>query len=577
MSRRPRPTGALHVVTNRRQGKGREYVTHLLRRSYREDGKVKNETVGNISHLPEELVELVRAGLRGEPVGLLSDAFEIERSLPAGHVNAALAMARRLELARLLDREPSRERDLVMAMVCQRAICPASKLGTVRAFGQSTLAEELGVAGADEDDLYGAMDWLLLRQERIEDRLARRHLKDGELVLYDVSSSYFEGRSCELAKLGYSRDQKRGSLQIIYGLLCDKPGRPICVEVFSGELHDDKTLPSQIAKLKSRFGLSRIVIVSDRGMITKANIELLQAADVGWITALKAPQIQKLARQDELQLSLFDQTNLAEITAEDYPGERLIVCRNPLVAAERARKRSELLAATERGLAEIAQRVERRTLHGADQIGLAVGPALKRYKVKKHFEVTITDTSFTYERKTEQIDAEAALDGTYVLRTNVADTELATGEVVRSYKGLEQVERAFRSFKGPDLEIRPIHHRLAERVRAHVFLCTLAYYLTWHLRHAWAPLLFKDETPPVQTDPVAKATRSTAAQRKARTKRTSTGDPAHSYKSLLAELATLTRNTIRLPGSTATFHKLTQSTSLQARALDLAEHAPLGP
>ncbi len=577
MSRRPRPAGALHVVTNRRQGKGREYVTHLLRRSYREGGKVKNETVGNISHLPEELVELVRAGLRGEPVAVLSDGFAIERSLPAGHVNAALIMARRLELARLIDRRPSRERDLVLAMVCQRAIAPASKLGTVRALGQSTLAEELGVAEADEDDLYAAMDWLLERQERIEDGLARRLLKDGELVLYDVSSSYFEGRCCELAKLGYSRDQKRGSLQIIYGLLCDKPGRPVAVEVFSGELHDDKTLPSQIEKLKSRFGLSRVVVVSDRGMVTKANLELLQAADAGWITALKAPQIQKLAREGDLQLSLFDQQNLAEITSEDYPGERLIVCRNPLVAAERARKRQELLEATERGLAEIAQRVERGTLTGADQIGLAVGPALKRYKVRKHFEVTITDTSFTYERKTEQIEAEAALDGIYVLRTNLPDTELSTGEVVRSYKNLEQVERAFRTFKGPELEIRPIHHHLETRVRAHVFLCMLAYYLTWHLRQAWAPLIFKDEQPPIQPDPVAKATRSPAAQRKARTKRTSTGDPCHSYKSLLAELGTLTRNTIRLPGTNATFHKLAQPTTLQARALDLADHAPLDP
>ncbi len=577
MSRRPRATGALHVVTNRRQGKGREYVTHLLRRSYRDGGNVRNETVGNISHLPEELVELVRAGLRGEPVGLLSDAFSIERSLPAGHVNAALIMARRLEVARLIDRQPSRERDLVMAMICQRAICPASKLGTVRAFGQSTLAEELGVADADEDDLYAAMDWLGERQERIEDRLARRHLRDGELVLYDVSSSYFEGRSCELAKLGYSRDGKRGSLQIVYGLLCDKPGRPIAVEVFSGELHDDKTLPSQIEKLKRRFGLSRVVVVSDRGMVTKANLELLASAEVGWITALRAPQIQKLARQNELQLSLFDQTNLAEITSEDYPGERLIVCRNPLVAAERARKRSELLEATERGLAEIARRVERGTLTRADQIGLAVGPALKRYKVKKHFEVTITDTSFTYQRKTEQIDAEAALDGIYVLRTNVPDNELQTGDAVRSYKNLEQVERAFRTFKGPELEIRPIHHHLTERVHAHVFLCMLAYYLTWHLRHSWAPLLFKDEQPPDRPDPVAKATRSPAAQRKARTKRTSAGDPVHSYKSLLAELSTLTRNTIRLPGTTATFHKLAQPTTTQAQALDLAEHAPLDP
>ena len=576
MSRRPRSTGAIHVVTNRRQGKGREYVSHLLRRSYREGGKVRNETVGNISHLPEELVELVRAGLRGEPVGVLSDAFAIERSLPAGHVIAALQMARRLELARLLDRQPSRERDLVLAMVCQRAIAPMSKLATVRAFGQSTLADELGVVDADEDDLYAAMDWLLDRQGRIEERLARRHLADGELVLYDVSSSYFEGRCCELARLGYSRDGKRGTAQIIYGLLCDKPGRPIAVEVFSGELHDDKTLPSQVQKLKRRFGLSRVVVVSDRGMVTKANLELLAETEgAGWITALKAPQIKKLVKDGALQLSLFDQHNLAEITADDYPGERLVVCRNPLVAADRARKREELLTATERGLAEIAHRVEHGTLHGADQIGLAVGPALKRYRVKKHFQITITDTTFTYQRNTEQIEQEAALDGFYVLRTSVPDDELDTSEVVRSYKGLEQVERAFKTFKGPELEIRPIHHRLKDRVRAHVFLCMLAYYLTWHLRQAWVSLLFKDETPTTPTDPVAKATRSTSAQRKATTKRTTTGQPCHSYKSLLAELATLTRNTIRLPGTHATFHKLAEPNPTQAQALALAEHAPV--
>ena len=573
MSRRPRATGAIHVVTNRRQGKGREYVTHLLRRSYREGGKVRNETVGNISRLPEELVELIRAGLRGEPVGVLSGAFEIERSLPAGHVTAALQMARRLELARLLDRSPSRERDLVIAMICQRAIAPASKLATVRALARSTLADELGVADADEDDLYAAMDWLLTRQERIEDRLARRHLRDGELVLYDVSSSYFEGRSCELARLGYSRDQKRGTPQIIYGLLCDRPGRPIAVEVFSGELHDDKTLPSQIEKLKARFGLSRVVVVSDRGMATKANLDLLREHGTGWITALKAPQIGKLLKDGALQLSLFDQHNLAEITSADYPDERLVVCRNPLVAAERARKREDLLGATERGLAEISQRVERGTLTGAAQIGLAVGPALKRYRVKKHFDVQITDTTFTYERKTEQITAEAALDGIYVLRTSVQDAELNSGEVVRSYKQLKVVERAFHTFKGPELQIRPIHHRLEDRVRAHVLLCTLAYYLTWHLRQAWTPLLFKDESPPAQPDPVAKAVRSRSAQRKAQTKRTTTGEPAHSYKSLLAELATLTRNTIRLPGTTATFNKLAAPTPTQAQALELAETA----
>jgi transposase len=359
--------------------------------------------------------------------------------------------------------------------------------------------------------------------------------------------------------------------------LCDKPGRPIAVEVFSGERHDDKTLPSQIEKLTHRFGLRRVVVVSDRGIVTKANIEQLQDAQVAWITALKAPQIQKLTRDGALQLSLFDHTNLGEITSEDYPGERLIVCRNPLVAAERARKRSELLDATERGLQEIAQRVQRGTLHGADHIGLAVGPALRRYKVRKHFEVTITDTRFTWTRKTAQIAAEAALDGIYVLRTNLPDSELDRDQVVRSYKNLEQVERAFRTLKGPELQIRPIHHHLEDRVRAHVFLCMLAYYLTWHLRHACAPLLFKDETPTAQPDPVAKAVRSPDALRKAHTKRTPAGDPVHSYNSLLTELATQTRNTIRLPGTTATFEKLTQPTPLQARALDLIQHASLDP
>jgi hypothetical protein len=575
MGRKPREFGAMHVVTTTRRVGEREYTNTLLRRSYREGGKVKKETLANLSRLPPEAIDAIRATLRGEVLMAADAAFEIERSLPAGHVTAALQMARRLELGRLLDRQPSRQRDLVLAMICQRAICPASKLATVRAFSQSTLADELGVADADEDDLYEAMDWLIERQERIEDRLARRHLKDGELVLYDVSSSYFEGRSCELARLGYSRDQKRGTPQIIYGLLCDRPGRPIAVEVFSGELHDDKTLPSQIGKLKARFALSRVVVVSDRGMVTKANLELLRSQAAGWITALKAPQIGKLVRDGALQLSLFDQHNLAEITSQDYPGERLIVCRNPLVAADRARKREELLQATERGLEEIAARVERGTLHGADQIGLAVGPALKRYRVKKHFEVRITDTTFTWTRKTEQINAEAALDGIYVLRTSITDSELSSGEVVRSYKQLKVVERAFRTFKGPELQIRPIHHRLDDRVRAHVFLCMLAYYLTWHVRQAWAPLLFTDEHPPAHPDPVAKATRSRSAHRKAQSKRTTTGETAHSYKSLLADLATLTRNTIRLPGTAATFNKLATATPTQARALELADTAPV--
>jgi transposase len=563
----------MHVSTTTRRSGENEYTATLLRRSYRQDGKVKKETLANLSHLPPAAIDAIRRVLAGETLVNAQDAFEIERSLPAGHVNAALVMARRLELARLLDRSASRERDLCLAMILARVICPGSKLGTVRALGQSTLASELGVESADEDDLYAAMDWLLERQNQIEDRLAARHLADGEMVLYDVSSSYFEGRTCALGKLGYSRDGKRGLPQIIYGLLCDTAGRPVAVEVFSGEVHDDKTLPAQVTKMKDRFGLSRVVVVADRGMVTKANIEILTAAaGMDWITALKAPTIKKLARSGIFQPSLFDEQNLGEITsAEEFPGERLIVCRNPLVGAQRARKREELLAATETDLALIKTRVENGTLQGADLIGLAVGPALKRYRMRKHFQITITDTTFTYSRKIEEIAAEAALDGFYILRTSLTDLE--AGDVVRAYKNLEQAERAFGSLKGPDLQIRPIHHHLPDRVRAHVLICMLGYYLTWHLKAAWKPLLFTDEDRPNSPDPVAKAVRSPAAQQKAQTKRTSTGQPAHSYRTLLTELATQTQNTTRLHGHTATFQKLTQPTDLQAQALDLVAHA----
>ena len=567
----------MHVSTTTRRSGDREYTATLLRRSYRQNGKVKKETLANLSHLPPEAIDAIRRVLAGETLVGAGGAFEIERSLPAGHVNAALAMARRLELAKLLDRSPCRERDLCMAMIVGRVICPGSKLGMVRTLAQSTLASELGVEGADEDDLYAAMDWLVERQDRIEDRLAARHLRDGEMVLYDVSSSYFEGRTCPLARLGYSRDGKLGLPQIIYGLLCDTDGRPVAVEVFSGELHDDATLPAQVTKLKDRFGLSRVVVVADRGMVTKANIELLgQAGGVDWITALKAPTIKKLARSGVFQPSLFDEQNLGEITDPgEFPGERLIVCRNPLVGAQRARKREELLAATETDLALIKARVDRGTLLGAAQIGLAVGPALKRYRMKKHFQIEITDTTFTYTRDTAGIDAEAALDGFYILRTSLTETDLPAADVVRAYKNLEQAERAFGSLKGPELQIRPIHHHLEDRVRAHVLICMLAYYLTWHLKAAWKPLLFTDENRPVSPDPVAKAVRSPAAQQKAQTKRTTTGAPAHSYQTLLAELATQTRNTTRLAGSASTFEKLTQPTALQAAALDLAEHAPV--
>jgi Transposase DDE domain len=569
MGRKPRPTGPFHVVTTRRQGKHREYVAHLLRRSYREGGTVKKETVANLSHLPEEVIELIRGALRGQRFVAAEEAFEVERSLPAGHVEAALAMARRLEFVRLLDRQPSRERALGLAMIVQRVLGPGSKLAMSRAFSQSTLAAELSVEDADEDELYAALDWLLARQRRIERALARRHLEGGTLVLYDVSSSYFEGHTCSLAQLGYSRDGRRGTPQIVYGLLCDPRGCPVAVEVFEGSLHDDKTLPAQLDKLRERFGLERVIVVSDRGMVTKANLELLRASEgAAWITALKAPQVKKLVKEGALQLSLFDQQSLAEIACDDYPGERLVVCRNPLVAGERARKREDLLQATERALAEIRARVEQGTLRGEAEIGLAVGAVWNRWRVRKHFQVEIKDTAFDYARKQEQIAAEAALDGIYVLRTSVAEAELRAPDVVRAYKQLKEVERAFRTLKGA-LELRPIHHRLDERVRAHVFLCMLSYYLAWHLRQAWKPLLFDDEHPPTQRDPVAKARRSPQAEQKARSKRTATGDRCHSLTTLLDELATRARNTIRLHHSGATFDQLTKPTSTQARALAL--------
>jgi transposase len=571
MGRKPRAMGAIHVVTNRRQGTHREYVTHLLRRSWREGGKVRNETVGNISHLPEEVVELVRAALRGERFVGFDERFRIERSLPAGHVEALVALGRRLELQRLLDRRASRERALCVAMIVQRVIAPGSKLAMTRVFQQSTLASELGVEGADEDELYAALDWLLARQERIEASLARRHLKEGTLVLYDVSSSYFEGRSCPLAKLGYSRDRKPGTPQIVYGLVCAPDGCPLAVEVFEGSLHDDKTLRTQIDKLKRRFGLRSVIVVSDRGMVTKANLALLRETEgASWITALKAPQVKKLVKDGDLQLSLFDQHNLAEIASDDYPDERLVVCRNPLVAQERARKREELLQATERVLGEIAERVKQGTLRGEAEIGLAAGAVWNRWRVKKHFELEIEDARFSFRRKTEQIAQEAALDGIYVLRTSASGTELQAPDVVRAYKQLKEVERGFRTLKGP-LELRPIHHRLEDRVKAHVFLCMLAYHLGWHLRRALKPLLFDDEQPPDRPDPVAKASRSPSAERKAQTKRTAAGEPCHSLETLLSELSTRCRNTIRLPATGTSFDQLTEPTAIQARALELIE------
>jgi hypothetical protein len=575
MGRRPRPAGPFHVVTTRREGKHRQYVAHLLRRSYREGGVVKKETVANLSHLPDEVIELIRRSLRGEQFLSAAEAIEVERSLPHGQVAAVLAMARALELPRLLERQHSPERSRVLALLCQQVLQPGSKLACTRALAQSTLGEELGVEGVDADQLYAALDWLLERQEPIEARLARRHLAEGAHVLYDVSSSYFEGRSCSLLAFGYSRDGRRGTLQIVYGLLCDAEGRPIAIEVFPGGVHDDKTLPAQIEKLRARFALSRLVLVIDRGMVTTANLEALAAEQgVGWITALKAPQLKKLVKEGSLQLSLFDQQKLAELESPDYPGERLVVCRNPLVAAERARKREDLLATTEAALAPIKHRVEAGTLAGQAQIALAVGQVIGRRKVKKHFQLEIADDRFEYTRKQAEIEQEAALDGFYVLRTNLGPDALDGPDVVRSYKQLAHAEQAFRTLKGPELEIRPIRHRREDRVRAHAFLCLLAYYLEWHLRKAWAELLFVDEQPPLATDPVAGAERSQAAKRKASTQKTARGETCHSFRSLLAELALIVRDTNRIPHTGATFTKTTIPTPLQARALELAGANP---
>jgi hypothetical protein len=550
------------------------YEAHLLRRTYREGGKVRNETLANLSRLPRETIELVRRSLRGEQFVSAADAFEVERSLPHGQVAAVLAVARRLELSRLLERVPSKQRDRAVAMICQRVLEPGSKLACARQLAQSTLAEELGVQGSDADDLYAALDWLGERQSRIEDRLARRHLQEGELVLYDVSASYFEGRTCPLAARGYSRDGRRGSLQIVYGLPCDREGRPVAVEVFAGSLHDDKTVPAQLEKLRERFGLTKLLLCLDRGMVTEANLEALRAEGIAWITALKAPQVKKLARTQVLQPSLFDQLNLAEVTAEEYPGERLVVCRNPLVADDRRRRREELLQATERELAPIRTRVQAGTLQGKAEIGLAVGAVANKYKVKKHFLFEIDDDRFDYRRNQERINEEAALDGIYVLRTSVPAAQLASADVVRSYKQLAEVERAFRTLKSTDLEIRPINHRHEQRVRSHVFLCMLAYYLEWHLRRAWAELTFEDEQAPPASDPVAKAERSPEAKRKARQKRTAAGEPCHSFRTLLRELALIARTTNRITGTEATFLKTAKASGVQRRALELVDLDP---
>lgn len=557
----------------------------LLRESYRDGNKFRRRTLANLSHWPAARIEALRCVLRDEAVApAQQDALTLLRSLPHGHVAAALGTLRKIGLDRVLSQggvQPRREVALCIAMIVARLIDPASKLATARGLADDTatssLGQVLGLGPVDEQELYEALDWLVGQQQRIERALARRHLEHGTLVLYDVTSTYFEGRTCPLAKRGYNRDGKRHKLQIVFGLMCTAQGCPVAVEVFEGNVGDPSTLASQIEKVKQRFGIAHIVLIGDRGMITEARInETVKPAGISFITALRAPAIHSLVDAGSIQLSLFDQRDLAEVSSPDYPDERLIVCRNPLLADERSRKRRELLDATEQDLREIQARVRRakRPLRGKEKIGLALGAVINHYKVGKHFDVKIRDADLTFERKTEQINAEALLDGIYVLRTDVRPAILDAAGTVRAYKNLATVERAFRSIKTVDLEVRPIHHRRAQRVRAHVLLCMLAYYLEWHMRQVLKPILFDDHdraaAEAARTSIVAKAERSTAGERKVATKRTDDGLPVHSFRSLIADLATVTRNTMTISKvEDASFVLYPKLTATQQRAFEI--------
>jgi len=577
----PKRNGPVHVATTTRRYKGKVYRSHLLRRTYREDGKVKHETVGNISHLPPNVIEVVRAALRGEECLSPTDGFEIIRTLPHGHVAAVLGTLRKIGLEQIIGSRASTERTLVLAMIVARIIEPRSKLATTRELNEETLSSslghELGIESLSEDDLYRAMDWVLKRQHRIETKLAKKHLRDGSLVLYDVSSSYYTGTHCSLAEFGHDRDGKKGFPQIVYGLLCNSEGCPVAVEVFKGNTGDPKTLAPQIHKIRRRFEVERVVMVGDRGMITSKRIkeDLKDVDGFDWITALRAPAIKKLAEQGVVQASLFDERDLAEISSPDYPGERLIVCRNPLLADERSRKREELLQATEQKLDEIvlATRREKRRLKGKDKIGLRVGKVWGRYKMAKHFILDIKEESLSYRRNANKISEEAALDGLYLIRTSVPEEAFTAESAVRAYKDLAKVERAFRSLKTVDLKVRPIYHRLEDRVRAHVFLCMLAYYVEWPMRQALALILFdddeKDFAETLRDSIVAPAQKSPKAKRKARKKRTEDDQPVHSFQTLLKDLATIAKNRIRTTGSEAEFYMMTKPTPHQRRAFEL--------
>ena len=558
-----------------------------MRRTYREGQKVKHQTLGNLSHLPLPVIEMIKGALKGEVYIPSSSAFDNIRSLPHGHVAAVLGSLRKLSLDEVLATRPGRQRDLAVAMIVSQIINPGPELPTSRSLREETafssLGETLGLEAVDEDDLYGALDWLVSRQSDIEKKLARRHLSHGSLVLYDVTSAYYTGRHCSLARRGHNRDKKKGFPQIIFGLLCNEEGCPVAVEVFEGSTGDPKTLRSQLDKLRLRFGLERVIVVGDRGMITEARLREDFTPEQGlyWISALRGPAIRELVEKGELQLSFFDQRDLVQITSPDYPEERLICCRNPLLAEERARQREELLEETEKALDRIvaATRRARGKLKGKDRIGLQVGKVLNLHKVGKHFKLEITEEAFSYQRDQERIGAEAALDGVYVIRTSVSEAALSAVDTVGRYKDLSAVEQAFRSLKTIDLRVRPIHHHLAQRVRGHVLVCMLAYYVTWHMRRWLAPMLFEEDdadmAEAIRESIVAPATRSPSAESKARTKHTADGQPVHSFQTLLKDLATITKNTMqpklatRDQAAMPQFSLVTIPTPIQSRAFEL--------
>lgn len=550
---------------------------YLLRESYRVGKKVRKRTLANLSALSDAQLMAIRGVLQGHSLVPAEAAFAVSSSRAHGHVQAINVAMSRLGMAALLGARPSPERDRVLAMIAARILAPHTKLATTRWWHTTTLAEEFGVAEASAEDLYAAMDWLLARQDRVQKKLAKRHLHEGGLMLYDLSSSYFEGSTCPLAQRGYSRDGKRGTRQVNYGLLTDVRGCPVAVSVYAGNTADGPTFLPAVQTVREDFGIERLVMVSDRGMVSAKAIETMRQSDgIDWITALKSASIRALIEHDHLQMDLFDQRNLIELSSPDYPGERLIACRNEALARKRAHTREDLLAATERSLSKIQQRVAAGRLKGQDAIGVRVGKIINQYKVAKHFELTITDTTLAFARLPERITNEAALDGLYIVRTSVSAERMSAPDCVRNYKALANVERAFRSIKTIDLKVRPIHHRLADRVRAHIFLCMLAYYVEWRMKEAWRPLLFADTNTDAKAtrDPVAPAQRSPAAQCKAASRTLDDGTPAHSFATLLADLASIVRNTCHASTDTrseTTFQITTTATAQQQRALDLAQ------